>query len=247
MFDGKAFGEEMAATMRSYVDRAVEAATAPLKAELAELRARAVIEPKAGEPGRDGVDGRDGADGRDAEPVDPNVIADIVISEVDRALAERPSPQDGRDGRDGIDGKDGVGVAGALIDRDGCLVLTLSDGTVRGLGCVIGKDGVNGVDGAPGRNGFELSDFDTEMAPGGRSVLLKFSAGDTLETHELHFPVVLDKGVFVPGTAYEKGDAVTWGGSLWIAQEDTTDKPETSKAWRLAVKRGRDGKDAERA
>jgi hypothetical protein len=43
---------------------------------------------------------------------------------------------------------------------------------------------------------------------------------------------------------YSAGDAVTFDGSLFIAQQNTTDKPETSAAWRLAVKRGRDGKDA---
>jgi hypothetical protein len=35
---------------------------------------------------------------------------------------------------------------------------------------------------------------------------------------------------------------VSFGGSAFIAQRDTTDKPESSDAWRLAVKRGRDGK-----
>jgi hypothetical protein len=53
-----------------------------------------------------------------------------------------------------------------------------------------------------------------------------------------------DMGVWGEGRSYLKGDGVTWGGSFWIAQDDTADKPEASaKSWRLAVKRGRDGKD----
>ena len=36
---------------------------------------------------------------------------------------------------------------------------------------------------------------------------------------------------------------MTWGGSLWTAQDDTAEKPDGSKTWRLAVKKGRDGKD----
>jgi hypothetical protein len=37
---------------------------------------------------------------------------------------------------------------------------------------------------------------------------------------------------------------VTSGGSCWHCNEPTTTKPgEGSKAWRLMVKRGRDGKD----
>lgn len=63
---------------------------------------------------------------------------------------------------------------------------------------------------------------------------------------EKHFdvPVVIDRGVFKHGNTYKTGDAVTWGGSLWIAQEPTADKPgePAAKGWRLAVKKGRDAK-----
>ena len=44
---------------------------------------------------------------------------------------------------------------------------------------------------------------------------------------------------------YVRGDAVTWGGSLWIAQKETSAKPDSPESgFRLAVKKGRDGKDA---
>ena len=39
------------------------------------------------------------------------------------------------------------------------------------------------------------------------------------------------------------GDGTTWGGSFWIAQGETGEKPDTGKGWRLAVKKGRDGRD----
>jgi len=56
-------------------------------------------------------------------------------------------------------------------------------------------------------------------------------------------------GVWAPG-AYRRGAAVTWGGSLFIAMTATKSKPgesgEDSRAWKLAVKRGTDGKDAAR-
>lgn len=39
--------------------------------------------------------------------------------------------------------KDGVGVAGAIIDREGNLVLTTTDGAQKELGKVVGKDGIN--------------------------------------------------------------------------------------------------------
>ena len=43
--------------------------------------------------------------------------------------------------------------------------------------------------------------------------------------------------------AYQRGDGVTLGGSFFIAQADTTAKPGKSDEWRLAVKRGADGRD----
>lgn len=62
---------------------------------------------------------------------------------------EKRQPEKGEPGQPGesIQGETGVGVAGALIDRSGVLVLTLSDGTTRDLGSVVGKDGLDGKDG----------------------------------------------------------------------------------------------------
>ena len=72
-----------------------------------------------------------------------------------------------------------------------------------------------------------------------------FTRGDTKHSFELEFPVIIDRGVFKEGQAYVRGDAVTWGGSLWIAQKETGAKPDgPDSGWRLAVKKGRDGKDA---
>lgn len=45
------------------------------------------------------------------------------------------------------------------------------------------------------------------------------------------------------GGSYEQGDGVTFAGSFWIAQKDTSSKPGESSDWRLAVKRGQDGRD----
>jgi hypothetical protein len=55
-------------------------------------------------------------------------------------------------------------------------------------------------------------------------------------------------GVWLEGASYREGDVVTWGGSVFIAREATTAKPGAataqSRAWTLAVKAGRDGRDA---
>jgi hypothetical protein len=204
-FDGKAFGAEMTAIVKGYVDRA----TAPLEKRIAELEARPL--PERGEKG------------------DP--------------------------GERGERGETGIGVKDALIDRSGVLVLTLSDGTRRDLGVIVGKDGSdgqNGADGAPGepgkdgRDGFKLEDFSVECGTDGRSYVLKFETAEARHDYELTFPVPVYCGVFKAGEEYQPGDLVTWGGCLWHCDKATTGKPD-SEDWTLAVKKGRDGKDAKAA
>ena len=136
--------------------------------------------------------------------------------------------------------KCGIGLAGALIDQDGALNLTMSDGTIHKLGRVVGKDGEPGK---PGKDGFGFEDLDVAQL-NERDVLIRFVRGEDKKEFPLRFGSWTDRGVYKADTAYQAGDGVTWGGSFWIAQRETSDKPETSDAWRLAVKRGRDGKDA---
>lgn len=210
--------------------------------------------------GRDGADGTDGADGQAIE-------MDDVQRMVSQAVAALPPPTNGRDGADGrdgangrdgvgergvdgIDGRDGVGVAGALIDRDGVLNLTLTNGDVKALGRVEGRDG---ADGERGEAGFSLDDFDVSLKDDGRTLELSFVHGDTAFVRELALPTMIYRGAYADGQNYEKGDTVTWAGSLWHCNGGesqgewtgaTTEKPgDGSKSWTLAAKRGRDGKD----
>jgi hypothetical protein len=50
------------------------------------------------------------------------------------------------------------------------------------------------------------------------------------------------RGVYAPGVIYDKGDAVTRQGGLWIALERTASLPggtaPESRSWQLAVKSG---------
>lgn len=182
---------------------------------------------------------------------DREVMRGMVETAVSEAISAIPVPKDGKDGRDGIDGKDGlpgergekgecgVGVAGAFIERDGSLAVTLSNGEVKNLGPVCGKDGAPGQD---GKDGIGFDDLDLVEDASGLS--LKFVKGDTVKSFPL--PVVIDRGVFRDGQTYQKGSGVTWGGRYWIAQETTSDKPDGGKSWRLAVNKGRDGKDAKK-
>ena len=90
-------------------------------------------------------------------------------------------------------------------------------------------------------SGFQTPKFKLD----GRKMTVELEGTDGMHTAEFKMPVLLDKGVFEHGQKYEQGDVVSFGGSMWIAQEDqTTGVPGTdTKAWRLSVKHGRPGKD----
>jgi len=260
MLDTKAIATALAPIIKEHVD----AATAPLLRRIDELERR---EPVAGPAGKDGASvttddfapmitaavekavsalpaPKDGEPGRDGASIEQSDVERMVQAGIEKAVKDLPAP------RDGADGRDGVNIAGALIDREGALVVTLSNGETRSLGAVVGRDGKDGADGRDGLNGergergFSLESFGAEMAADGRTILLKFAGNETVETHELPLPVVIYRGVFKDGQAYAEGDEVTWAGSAWHCNAATTDKPgEGSKAWTLKVKKGRDGKD----
>lgn len=94
-----------------------------------------------------------------------------------------------------------------------------------------------------GSDGLGFDDLDV-VHDGARGFTFRFARGDQVKEFPFSLPVVLDKGVYKAGEDYEPGDGVTYGGSFWIAQEKTQEKPDSGKGWRLAVKRGRDGKSA---
>lgn len=225
MIDAKAIGSELAAVVKAQLnpilsrlddlEKRFESIPAPvdLSADLAALKSAVeAIEPPA----------------IPTLPELPDVSA-LVETAVEAAVAALPAPEKG------------IGLAGALIDRSGELVVTLSNGEVQKLGLVVGKDG---DDGKPGRDGFNLENFDAKVMDDGRTVLLSFIGKDLDYSVELGFPVMLYRGVFTEGS-YSKGDTVTWGGSLWHCDADTTEsKPgDGSKDWTLCAKKGRDGKD----
>jgi hypothetical protein len=259
MLDAEILGAGLAEIVRTEVGIATRALTdevADLKRQLADRDGQPLIETVRGMI----------ADAVAAIPPQAAINTEALLATfkeaatgiAEAAAAALPAPKDGadgKDGRDGIDGKDGqpgesgadgIGMAAALIDKDGHLVVTNTRGETFALGRVVGSDGATGKDGergADGCDGFSLDDFDTELKEDGRTVVFKFARGEVTELHEMQFPVVIDRGVYKDGSEYAKGDAATWAGSLWIAQRETTAKPGDGDDWRLAVKKGRDGKD----
>lgn len=173
------------------------------------------------------------------------------ISELEsRKLPEAIKGDPGQPGRDGEDGADGTSVALEDVERmvEGRVAAWALDFERRAQGVLEravdriprpadGKDGRDGTDGV----GFDDLTVDHD---GERGIVLRFARGSEVKEFPLSFPVTIDRGVYKEGSAYQRGDAVTWGGSLWIAQKDLPDsKPGMGDGWRLAVKKGRDGKD----
>jgi hypothetical protein len=169
-------------------------------------------------------------------------VAPMIEAGIQKAVAALPPA------------KDGIGLAGGVIDRDGNLVLTLTDGTAKQLGRVVGMDADHAaiearikelVDAIPKpRDGIDAVGFDDmEMVEEEDGLHLRFTRGEVVKSFRL--PVVIDRGVFKADGVYRKGDGVSWAGSFWIAQKDEPGKPDTPESgWRLAVKRGQNGKDA---
>jgi integrin beta 3 len=221
------------------------------------LAAAAGVDGKDGIPGERGADGKDGAPGLDGKD---GAAGRDGIDGKDGAAGERGADgkdgvdgKEGQPGRDAVDGKDGKegapGVDGksvvledvlsALDDKDEARFAKWALGVERRVydaaekaiaAMPVPKDGVDG-----------LRVEDLQLV--GRTLQLK-SGDQVLKSIVLPMPVY--RGVFDDGETYDVHDMVTFGGSVWVAVsgEGIRGKPGTVDAWKLAVKKGRDGRDA---
>ena len=211
-----------------------------------------------GERGQDGLAGKDGAPGEagekgaQGEAGPPGEKGEPGINGKDGAPGE-PGPkgekgdpgEPGKDGAHGERGADGKSItvedfrpifeaeqAKWALDFERRAADVLQRAIER---MPAPKDGIDGL---------SIEDLTVEH-DGDGGVTLRFQRGDVTKEFTLRLPRFKDCGVFRDGIEHKAGDGVTWGGSFFIAQKDTpTGKPGESDDWRLAVKRGRDGKDA---
>lgn len=205
--------------------------------------------------------GKDGRDGKDAT-VDYEFLKEFVAGSVAAAVEAIPKPKDGIDGLS-IRGEDGQDGEPGPPGRD-ALEINIAEGIDETRTYVMGTwakhrggliKAIRNTEPLAGKSLSEagwsvmvdgVADFDVQhgddlrtFAIGGQTTSGKLFARTFL------LPVVIDRGVYKQGEKYIRGDGVTFGGSWFIAQCDTEAKPEESQDWRLAVKRGRDGKDAD--
>lgn len=201
------------------------------------LIAEAVKSIPAPKDGRDGIDGKDGAHGADGKDGRDGVDGQKGLDGKDGlAGANGVDGKEGRPGIDGAKGADGLGLAGAMIDRDGALQITLTNGEVKSLGKVVGKDGDHGRDGA------SFESFELEYLPDSHEIAVKATSAG--RTKELRYPAggIRPAGYWREGTKAVAGEAWVHDGSLWIAKSPTAAKPESrSDDWIIAARKGRDG------
>jgi hypothetical protein len=132
----------------------------------------------------------------------------------------------GQDGKNGLDGPAGPPGRDGLPGRDGI-------------------QGERGRDGVDGKNGLGPEDMTEDYEDDGRILVRRWwREGQVVKELRHRQASMLYRGVWKP-REYLKGDVTTYGGSSWVATTDTqaTAKPEVSRDWVLATKRGQNGKD----
>lgn len=192
---------------------------------------------------------------KDGRSVTVDEVAPLLIAEVHKAVAAIPPAAPP------------VQVTGAVIERDGILVLTHSDGSVKRIGQVVGKDGEDGRPGADvspeliaqlvksavdeiprpkdGRDGVDGIGFDDLSLVCDEQKGFSFRGVRGPVEKSWPVPVPYYVGIWRSGRPYVWGSTVTHKGALWIAIRDTTARPgeddAASRDWKLCVKAGRDG------
>lgn len=216
--------------------------------------------------------GADGKDGKDGQSVSLTDVEPMVQAEVMRAVAALPPAKDGENGKD-VDSvlvqafMDDLKAfrfevmnlktvtPSFVIDDEGDL-LQATGTEFKRIGRVRGKDGTDGSgeDGKPGQagrdgvDGVGFDDFDEEIEDGGRFIVHRYRQGERVKEFRHQMATQIYRGIWEPERTYEPGDNVTFGSSQWNCIAATTAKPgesaDASRAWRLAVKKGRDGRDS---
>lgn len=217
--------DAIAAAVLKGAEQLIAKAVEPLLDRIAELEAREY--PQAEDVAAKAAQALLAGDG----------IKSLVDLEVNAYMAANPVPagEKGEHGEKGLDGKDGAGVADLLIDREGALVATFTDGRMKNLGPVVGKDGADGL-------GFDDMQAETD---GEGNVTLKLVRGGIVKEFPLSFAVPVYKGYWRQGTKASKGNVLTHKGNAWIALTDTQDEPtrENKAVWQILAAKGTDGRD----
>lgn len=173
-----------------------------------------------GEPGPAGAAGERGASGERGEA----------------------GPQ-GERGADGLQGREGpAGPAGAMGSP--------GERGAAGERGEPGPQGERGADGLQGREGpagaAGAAGVPGERGADGIATRAELDAMLDERFREMQARSLIDlyRDVYRAGETYQRGELVTWSGSLFIAKVTTVARPLESPDWKQITKAGRDGRDA---
>ena len=177
----------------------------------------------------------------DPEPVTLPDFEKMISEAVTKAVSAIPIPEPGK----GEDGKDGLQIE-VMPEID------VNKSYPRGTYAIHNGGLWRAYQKTAGVSGFEcvvngLNDIDVSVKDDRHfTVTLTKSNGET-EARSFDVPVMIYRDVYQPGRKYYPGDCVTFAGSVWHCFEETSDRPNEagSAGWKLAVKRGRDGRSRE--
>ncbi len=240
----------IAPIVRDFVVKQLDGVSARLKA----LEERAPVAGPAGPPGPAGERGEKGEAGE--RGADGEAGPQGVTGEKGEA---GPAGERGITGEKGLDGEAGprgeagergpageAGAAGITGEKglDGAPGRDGRDG-MPGVQGEKGIDGLHGKDGRDGIDGLGFDDLDV-IYDGERTFTFKFVQGDREKAFTFKAPFPIYRGTLQHGKAYDRGDCVTYAGSMWTALSETKNAlPGTDAAtglWQLATKKGTDGK-----
>jgi hypothetical protein len=166
-FDGKAFGAQIVEAVKTHVSATLE----PIHRRLDAIEARQPEKGEKGDPGdrgpagENGIDGAPGLPGERGEPGEPGLPGMV--------------------GEKGDKGDRGDSLTDVLIDREGALVVTFSDGSTKSVGVVVGKDGAPGRDGRDAEPVTVTKAFD-EAAPDEIAAMVSKAIRIVAEMPDIH-------------------------------------------------------------
>jgi integrin beta 3 len=212
---------------------------------------------KDGAPGTNGKDGLDGKDGINGKDGAPGTNGKDGLDGKDGLNGKDGAPgTNGKDGAPGTNGKDGLDGSPGINGKDGTSiglqdVMPLVEAAFSKWALEVERRAMDlfqrTAEAMPiPKDGFSVDDLSVQH-DGDGNVTFHFHRGDLNKKFTIRLPRFKDCGVYRDGGAYLQGDGVSYGGSLWLAQRDAPEGvPDSGNGhWRLAVKRGRDGKDAQ--
>lgn len=178
--------------------------------------------------------------------IDQESLKTAVAGWVKDNIATIEPPKNGEPGKNGAPGADGKDATQLEI----LPALDFAKSYPRGTHAIHNGGLMRAYQQTVGEKGWEtllngVADVQIEQKDARNFVIRTLQTNGKAAETGFTVPVMVYRNVYKEGAAYDKGDVVTWAGSLWHADKDQPPgKPGTADSgWTMAAKKGRDGKN----